>query len=83
MKGRTMRMRSGLRKAGLTAHVASSVGWLGAVVGFIGLAVTGLTNDDGQLVPAVYLSMQLTAWFVIVPLSIASLLAFRIGRRSV
>ena len=28
-----------LRKAALTTHVASSVGWLGAVVGFLALAI--------------------------------------------
>lgn len=61
-----------VRKLALTAHVTSSVGWLGAVVGFLALAVAGLTSHDPQIVRASYLGMELTAWFVIVPLSLAS-----------
>ncbi len=61
-----------LRKFALTAHVTSSVGWLGAVVSFLALAVAGLTSRDAQMVRAAYLAMDLTAWCVIVPLSFAS-----------
>ena len=63
-----------LRRFALTAHVTSSVGWLGAVAGFLALAVTGLSSQDAQLVRAVYLAMEATGWFVLVPLSLASLL---------
>jgi hypothetical protein len=67
-----MVMGPSLRKFALTAHVTSSVGWLGAVAGFLALAVGGLTSRDAQMVRAAYLAMDLTAWFVIVPLSFAS-----------
>ena len=70
--GRRSMMTPGLRKFALTAHVTSSVGWLGAVAGFLALAVAGLTSQDAQMVRAAYLAMDLTAWFVIVPLSLAS-----------
>src|SRR5215207_4847851 len=69
-----MIMAPRLRKFTLTAHVAFSVGWLGAVAGFLALAVAGLTSQDAQTVRAAYLAMELTAWFVIAPLSLASLL---------
>ena len=69
-----MTMRPRLRKFALTAHVTSSVGWLGAVAGFLAPAVAGLTSQDAQMVRAAYLAMDLTTWFVIVPLSLASLL---------
>jgi len=62
-----------VRKFALTAHVTFSVGWLGAVAAFLALAVAGLTSQDPQVVRAAYLAMELTAWFVIVPLSLASL----------
>src|SRR6266567_4486110 len=68
-----MSMTPRLRKLALTAHVTSSVGWLGAVGGFLALAVAGLASQDSQLVRATYLAMELTGWFVIVPLSLASL----------
>jgi hypothetical protein len=63
-----------LRKLSLTAHVTSSVGWFGAVAAFLALAVAGVTGADPQRVRAAYLAMELTAWWVIVPLSFASLL---------
>ena len=63
-----------LRKLALTAHVTSSVGWLGAVAGFLALAVAGLTSPDAQTVRAAYLAMELTGWYVILPFSLASLL---------
>lgn len=62
-----------LRKLALTAHIISSVGWLGAIGGFLALAVAGLTGRDARIVGAAYLGMELTAWFVIVPLAFASL----------
>jgi hypothetical protein len=67
-------MTPGLRKLALTAHVASSVGWLGAIAGFLALAVVGLTSDDAQTVRGAYLVMEPAAWFVLVPLAFASLL---------
>src|SRR5437763_14635326 len=69
-----MAMPPRLRKSALTAHVTSSVGWLGAVAGFLALAVAGLISRDAQTVRAVYLVMDLTAWYVIVPLCFASVL---------
>ncbi len=63
-----------LRKFALTAHVTSSVGWLGAVVVFLALAVVGLTSQDAQTVRGAYLVMEPAAWFVLVPLAFASLL---------
>ena len=69
-----MTMTPRLRKFALTAHVISSVGWLGAVAGSLALGVAGLTSQDAQVVRAVYLTMELTGWSVLVPLSLASLL---------
>ncbi len=63
-----------LRKFALTAHVTSSVGWLGAIAVFLALAVAGLTVEDAQMVRAAYLAMELTVWSVLVPLALASLL---------
>ena len=69
-----MTMPPRLRKFALTAHVISSVGWLGAIAVFLALSVAGLTIQDAQVVRAAYLAMELTAWSVLVPLSLASLL---------
>ena len=71
----TMIMTPHLRKFVLTAHITFSVGWLGAVVPYLALAITGLTSHDDQMVRAAYLSMELIGWLVIVPLSLAALLS--------
>jgi hypothetical protein len=63
-----------IRKFALTAHITFSVGWLGAVAGFLALAVAGLTSQDVQMVRAAFLAMNVTGWYVIVPLCLASLL---------
>ncbi|MEV4483251.1 DUF2269 domain-containing protein [Micromonospora coxensis] len=63
-----------LRKLALTAHVSTSVGWLGAVAAFGALALTGLTSRNAQLVNAAYPAMELVGWYVIVPLNLAALL---------
>ena len=69
-----MTMTPRLRKFVLTAHVASSVGLLGAIASFLILAVAGVTSQNPQMVRAAYLAMDLTARFVIVPLAFAGLL---------
>jgi hypothetical protein len=63
-----------LRKFALTAHITFSVGWVGAVVAYLALAIAVLTSHDVSMVRAAYLSMELIGWFVIVPFSLAALL---------
>jgi len=70
-----MTMPSGMRKVALTAHIISSIGWFGAVAAFLALAIAGMTSQNPQLVRAAYLAMELTTWFVIVPLAFVSLLS--------
>jgi hypothetical protein len=69
-----MTMTPRLRKLALTAHVTFSAGWLGAVVAYLPLAITGLTSQDGEMVRAAYPAMELIGWVAIVPLSLAALL---------
>ena len=69
-----MSRRPRLRRFALTAHVVSSVGWLGAVVVFLALSFVGLTSQDPGVVRAAYLAMESIGWLVLVPLSAASLL---------
>lgn len=64
-----------LQKFALLAHISFSVGWFGAVVPYLALAIAGLVSDDALTVRAAFLSMELIGWFVIVPLSFAALLS--------
>ena len=70
-----MTMTPRLRKFALAMHVTFSVGWIGAVAGFVALAVAGLTSQDAQMVRAAYLAMEVITWAVIVPLAFVSLLS--------
>lgn len=68
-----MTMSGRLGKFVLTAHIALSVGWLGAVAVVLALGVMAITSPNAQVMRGAYLVMEPTAWFVLVPLSIASL----------
>ncbi len=69
-----MIMSPGVRKLALTAHVASSVGWLGAVGAFLILSIAGLKSERTETVRSAYLAMNMIGQFAIVPLSLAALL---------
>ncbi|HEX9810949.1 MAG TPA: hypothetical protein VGA88_02530 [Burkholderiales bacterium] len=68
-----MNMTPPLRKFVLTAHVTSSVGWVGALAVFLAHTIAGVVSQDEQIVRAAWLAMGLCAWFVILPLSLTSL----------
>jgi hypothetical protein len=67
-------MKRGLRKFVLSLHITFAVGWLGAVAGFVALAIVGLKSQDPQIVRSAYLAMDLITRFVILPLSFAPLI---------
>jgi uncharacterized membrane protein len=69
-----MIMAPRLRKFALAAHITLAVGWIGAVAGYIALDVAAATSQDAQTLRASYLAMDLIAWYVLVPLALASLL---------
>jgi len=66
-------MAPAVRRLGLTAHIVAAVGWLGGVVAFLALAVATLASRDPELVKAAYLAMRPLGWYVLLPLSMASL----------
>lgn len=68
-----MIMSPSVRKFALTAHVTSSVGWIGALAVFLAHAIASMASADAMIVRSACLAMGLTAWFVIFPLSLASL----------
>ena len=58
----------------LINHITFSVGWLGAIAVFITLAVTALTTMNIQIARSALLAMDISAWYVIVPFCLISLL---------
>jgi hypothetical protein len=63
-----------LRKFALSVHLTFAVGWIGAVLAYLALGVGAMTSQDVQTVRAAWTAMELTGWYVIVPLALASLL---------
>lgn len=70
-----MMMPPRLRKCALTIHVITSVGWLGAVVSFLALAIASLVSKDSTTVQATSPMMEFTVWWVIVPFTFTSFLS--------
>lgn len=50
MKMKIPAMTARVRKLALTAHITFSVGWLGAVAGFLALSIAGLVSQDDEMV---------------------------------
>ena len=67
-------MTPGVRKFALTVHLTCSVGWIGAVVVYLALGVTAVSSPDTQTVRAAWTAMEVTGWWVLVPLAITALL---------
>ncbi len=66
-------MPPAVRKFALIVHLTSSVGWIGAVIAYLALGVAAVTSSDAQTGRAAWTAMDLTGWWVIVPLAIAAL----------
>lgn len=62
-----------LRKPLLVLHVVSTLGWIGAAAAFLALSVIGLNGDDPAAARGAYLSMDIIARTVIVPLAFLSI----------
>jgi hypothetical protein len=69
-----MTMAPNLRKFVLTAHITSSLGFLGAALAYLGLGISAVTSEDAQTVRAAWIAMEVIGWYVIVPLALAALL---------
>src|SRR5215217_6360055 len=58
----------------LAVHVICSVGWIGAAASYLALGLAAQFSQRGHLVRAAWLAMELTGWYVIVPLGCLALL---------
>lgn len=67
-----MTMTPNVRKAALLTHVSVSVGWIGALAVFLVHAAANTWTEHTQTVRALSIAMGVTAWFVILPLSVLS-----------
>jgi len=72
------------RRVLLIVHISVSVGWMGAAAAYVALNVPALAGADEQSMRAAYLMMPIVADYVLVPLSVATVvtgLALALGTR--
>ena len=67
-----MPLSPALRKLWLTFHLISSIGWIGAALAFVPLAVVGVRSSDREIVRGACVGMHLIASYVIVPLALGA-----------
>ena len=67
-----VRLTPRIRKLTLTSHVTFSVGWLGAVLAYLVVAIVGLTSTEVREVSSTYQVMQIMITLVIIPCAIAA-----------
>lgn len=64
-----------LRKLVLAIHLIGSIGWVGAAMAYLVLAIAIPIADDPATARAAWIGMELIGWFAIAPLSILSLIS--------
>jgi uncharacterized membrane protein len=70
----TSYMNRMLRRALLTAHIVFSVGWIGAVAAFLALNIVALTTSRADVSRSMYVAMNVTGLYVIVPASVLTVI---------
>ncbi|MDQ3616852.1 MAG: DUF2269 domain-containing protein [Actinomycetota bacterium] len=68
-----MIMPPSVRKCALAVHLTSSVGWIGAVVAYLALGLAAANSQEPETVRGAWIAMELTGWYVIVPMALISL----------
>ena len=63
-----------LRKLALVAHIVASVGWIGAVLASLGLAISALVSSDDATIRSAYIALDVLGRCVLVPFAFAALL---------
>ncbi|ABM10723.1 Mg/Co/Ni transporter MgtE [Paenarthrobacter ilicis] len=63
-----------MKKFLLTLHLICSIGWAGAIAVFVVLDFAALTGHQPELSRLLWLGLEATAWSLLVPLALGSLL---------
>ena len=69
-----MTMSAGARKFALASHLTFAVGWIGAVLAYLALGVAAEASTSDETVRGAWVAMELTGWYVLVPLASATVL---------
>lgn len=67
-----MRMAPPWRKLTLAMHLTVSIGWIGGVLVYLALGLLAVTSQDEQTIRAAWIAMEVSGWYVLVPLAVAT-----------
>lgn len=67
-----MVMSAPVRRFALSIHLTCSVGWIGAVLAYIGLGIAAVSSENPDTVRGAWISMEVLGWYVLVPLAVGS-----------
>ncbi len=70
-----MIMSPRVRRLALSIHLTCSVGWIGAVLAYLGLGISAVNTSNAATVRSAWTAMELIGWYVLVPLAVLSLLS--------
>jgi len=56
----------------LAVHLAVSVGWIGAAVGYLEMGIAAERSESAATIRSAWVAMDIIGWFVIVPLAFAA-----------
>jgi hypothetical protein len=62
------------RKLALAVHLTVSSGWIGGVLVYLALGLAATRSENEQTIRAAWIAMELTGWYVLVPLALATVL---------
>jgi hypothetical protein len=61
-----------VRQFALFIHLTCSVGWIGAVLAYLGLGVSAVSSESAATVRGAWIAMEVVGWYVLVPLAVGS-----------
>lgn len=67
-----MVMSPSVRRFALSIHLTCSVGWIGAVLAYLGLGIAATLSDSPVTVRGAWVAMEIVGWYVLVPLALGS-----------
>lgn len=67
-------MKPAVRKLVLCIHLTASLGWTGGVIVYLALGIAATTSTEAETIRGLWIAMELTGWYVLVPLAVSALL---------
>lgn len=65
-------MSPSVRRFALSVHLTCSVGWIGAVIAYLGLGMAATRSSTPATVRSAWGAMEIIGWYVLIPLALGS-----------